>query len=180
MTDTPWVAFLRGMNVGARRVKNDTLIACFEELGFASVSAFLASGNVLFDGGGRSEADLQTMIEARLHDELGYEVQTFLRTGPTVADIAAFRPFEATDVAGSTGKLQVALLSGTPEAARQHEAFSAAPAEDLLAFELREMYWLPAGNMSDSDLDMKALAVILGPMTVRTQRTMQRLVPRLK
>jgi hypothetical protein len=41
------------------------------------------------------------------------------------------------------------------------------------------MYWLPKGNISDSELDLHALAKILGPMTIRAQRTMVRLATKL-
>ena len=44
-----YVAFLRGMNLGRRRIKNPELCAAFEGIGFTNVSAFLASGNVIFD-----------------------------------------------------------------------------------------------------------------------------------
>ena len=42
------VAFLRGMNLGGRRIKNEQLRAEFEALGYADVGTFRASGNVLF------------------------------------------------------------------------------------------------------------------------------------
>jgi hypothetical protein len=51
--------------------------------------------------------------------------------------------------------------------------------EDHLALEQEELYWLPKGNLLDSDLDMKELGAVLGLMTVRTQRTVQRLAARL-
>lgn len=180
MTAALHVAFLRGMNVGGRRVKNDLLIACFEELGFGSVSALLASGNVLFDAGEQSQSVLEKMIETKLHDALGYTVQTFLRGQADVSVIAEMEPFSSAETSASGGKLQVALLSDTPGAQSRRDALEVAPPDDLLAFDHREMYWLPKGNMSDSGLNMAALARILGPMTVRTQRTMQRLVPKLQ
>ena len=50
-----YVAFLRGMNLGSRRIKNDELRAEFEQLGFEDVATFRASGNVIFGrGGGRA------------------------------------------------------------------------------------------------------------------------------
>ena len=67
------VAFLRGMNLGGRRITNDDLRAEFEALGFADVACFRASGNVVFsakDG----EAKLTSEIEAGLGEALGYEV----------------------------------------------------------------------------------------------------------
>jgi hypothetical protein len=45
---TRHVAFLRGINVGGRRVTMAQLCAAFEALGFAEVGTFLASGNVTF------------------------------------------------------------------------------------------------------------------------------------
>ena len=46
---TRWVALLRAINVGGRTVKMDRLRALFEELRYANVETFIASGNVLFD-----------------------------------------------------------------------------------------------------------------------------------
>ena len=43
-----YVAFLRGMNLGNRRIKNHELRAEFERLGFEEVATFRASGNVVF------------------------------------------------------------------------------------------------------------------------------------
>ena len=40
-----YVAFLRGMNLGRRRIKNPELCAAFEDIGFTNVAAYLASGN---------------------------------------------------------------------------------------------------------------------------------------
>ena len=54
-----YVAFLRGMNLGRRRIKNPELCAAFEDIGFTNVSAFLASGNVIFDA---DESDLASGI----------------------------------------------------------------------------------------------------------------------
>ena len=43
-----YVAFLRGMNLGNRRIKNDELRRCFEVLDLTDVACFRASGNVIF------------------------------------------------------------------------------------------------------------------------------------
>src|SRR5664279_4431764 len=44
-----YVAFLRGINLGNRRVKMADLARLFEEMEFGAVSTFIASGNVLFE-----------------------------------------------------------------------------------------------------------------------------------
>ncbi len=98
-----YVAFLRGMNLGSRRIKNDELRAEFEALGFADVATFRASGNVIFGAEGqRGEAGEE--IEAGLADALGYEVPVFLRSAAEVAAIAAQEPFDAEEVEGLEGQ----------------------------------------------------------------------------
>ena len=121
------VAFLRGMNLGGRRIKNEELRAEFETLGFEDVATFRASGNVIFSSSGKSEPALSGKVEAGLGDALGYEVPVFLRSCAEVARIAAAEPFDPKLVATSKGKLQVTFLAKKPAAAarRKVEALAA-------------------------------------------------------
>src|SRR5690349_19162901 len=166
-----YVAFLRGMNLGGRRIKNEELRAEFEALGFADVACFRASGNVIFAAEGGEEAVLTERIEAGLGEALGYEAPVFLRGAAELRAIAAHEPFDTSARNASKGKLQVALLLDEPSAAARKEALALATDDDRLASEGRELYWLPSGGMSESDLDLKALAAILGPTTIRTMGT---------
>lgn len=171
-----YVAFLRGMNLGNRRIKNPELAAEFEQLGFERVATFRASGNVIFDLAKReSRAALAERIEAGLLDGLGYDVPVYLRSAAEVAAIAAQEPFPAKDVAASKGKLQVTMLRGKPTAAAARKALALASDEDRLAVAGAELYWLPSGGISESDLDLKALAVALGPGTQRTIGTIEQI-----
>lgn len=89
-----YVAFLRGINLGNRRLKMDALRRHFEALdAVEDPSTYLASGNVIFDvsAPSREEAGpeepkeleaqgrLEEGIEAHLRGTLGYEVDTFVR-----------------------------------------------------------------------------------------------------
>jgi uncharacterized protein (DUF1697 family) len=173
-----YVAFLRGMNLGGRRIKNDELRAEFEALGFADVASFRASGNVVFNPGkhdGESASALAERIEAGLGEALGYAVPVFLRSGDEVATIAARRPFDAKRVAASKGKLQVLLLARKPSAAARAKVLDLAGDEDLLGIEGRELYWLPSGGTIESDLDLKAIDKALGKGTMRTMGTIEQI-----
>jgi uncharacterized protein (DUF1697 family) len=171
-----YVAFLRGMNLGNRRIKNDELRAEFERLEFADVGTFRASGNVIFSvSGGDGVAKLTKRIESGLAASLGYEVAVFLRTAGEVAAIAAREPFEAKLVNASKGKLQVQLLGRKPAAAAGKKVLALASEEDRLAIEGRELYWLPSGGISDSDLDLKAIDDALGKGTMRTKGTIDQI-----
>lgn len=170
-----YVAFLRGMNLGGRRITNPELCVCFEGLGFASPTAFLASGNVVFDSDGTAPERVSERIEAGLRGALGYEVPTFLRTAEEVREIAAHETFPAEVVAASRGKLQVALLPAEPSQAARRAVLEHATEEDRLAFWNRELYWLPSGGISESPLDLAAIEAAVGPWTMRTRRTVERL-----
>jgi uncharacterized protein (DUF1697 family) len=70
-----YVAFLRGMNLGNRRIKNEELRAHFEAMGFPEVATFRASGNVIFATPEReAEANLAARVGAELDERLGYDV----------------------------------------------------------------------------------------------------------
>jgi uncharacterized protein (DUF1697 family) len=175
------VAFLRGMNLGKRRIKNDELRAEFETLGFADVACFRASGNVIFGVAGRkSESALAKAIEHGLGDALGYEVPVYLRSAAEVAAIAAQQPFDPQAVAASKGKLQVQLLERKPGAAARKEVLALATGEDALALIGRELFWLPSGGTIESDLDLKAIDRKLGKGTMRTKGTVDQIAAKLE
>jgi uncharacterized protein (DUF1697 family) len=170
-----YVAFLRGMNLGKRRIKNDELRAEFEALGFEDMATFRASGNVIFGAAKQSESALTKTIEGGLGDALGYEVPVFLRDCEEVAAIAAREPFPAKVVAASKGKLQVTMLAKKPTAAARKAVLALATDEDLLAIEGRELFWLPSGGTLESELDHKAIAQALGQGTQRTMGTIEQI-----
>lgn len=170
-----YVAFLRGMNLGGRRITNDELRAHFEALGCDGVATFRASGNVIFGSDGESPADLATRLEVGLGESLGYEVPVFLRSAKEVSAIVAHQPFDAKLIGASRGKLQVALLAKKPAAAAARRALSMSTDADRLAIDRRELYWLPEGGMSDSELDLKVIAAALGQITIRTKGTIDQI-----
>ena len=167
------IAFLRGINVGGHRVTGVELASVFTALGLANASSFLASGNVVFDA--EPGKNLGQRIENALKTRLGYAVPTVLRTSAETRAIAAESPFTESELAESKGKLQVTLLLKHPTKAKASQILALATDDDLLAVKGRELYWLPAAGISDSDLDTKALLKILGVQTNRTHNTILRL-----
>lgn len=170
-----YVAFLRGMNLGGRRIKNDELRSRFEDLGLGDVSCFRASGNVIFAAEKGGEGELAGRIEAGLAKSLGYEVPVFLRSAGELRAIAAQEPFDPKRVEASAGKLQVSLLVKKPSAKAGKEVLAMATEEDRLALEGRELYWLPSGGLLESELDLKAIDSILGACTRRTKGTIDQI-----
>ncbi len=139
-----YVAFLRGMNIGGRRITNEGLRSHFEALGCEDVATFRASGNVTFAKPGRP-AELTAQLEQGLAEALGYEVPVFLRSAKQLLTIAAQEPFSAKQLAASKGKLQIAFMVKKPSPAASKRALALASDADLLAIDQRELYWLPEG-----------------------------------
>ncbi len=137
-----YLAFLRGINLGYRRLKMDDLRARFEELKFADVATFIASGNVSFASKAGDSTKLAQTIADHLHKALGYPVDTFVRTRAEVAAVAAFRPFAKADMENEANTTYVGFLTA-PLSAAQARGFEACRTEvDELRVHGREYYWL--------------------------------------
>ena len=171
-----YAAFLRGVNLGARRrAGSDDLRSCFESIGLDGVATFRTSGNVVFEAGREARGKLTARIEKALAEALGYDVTVFLRTASELDSIAARQPFPAKLVDRSKGKLQVALLPQKPSAGARRRVLALATDEDRLDFADRELYWLPSGGTRDAGLDLAAVEKPIGPWTMRTKGTLEQL-----
>jgi uncharacterized protein (DUF1697 family) len=166
-----YAAFLRALNVGARRASKEDLTSCLEGIGFDDVATFRTSGNVVFSSDGSVDG-IPAKLEAGLRKALGFEVPIYLRTEKEIRAIAAYEPFDAELVEASKGKLQVVLLGAAPTAAARKQVLALATDDDQLAIRGSELYWLPSGGTLESELDQKAIVRALGPTTHRTKGTM--------
>ena len=166
-----YAAFLRGINVGGTRIGKDDLCAPFSALGFEDVTTFRASGNVIFDAPKASATQLAKRIEQRLADDLGFtRATTFVRTAAEMRALAADDPIPREP----DQKLHVWFLLKKPPAS----VLKLATEEDQLVIGKRELYWGPAGRMTDSELDLKAVEKLVGPNTVRTKDTVNQIAER--
>lgn len=137
-----YIAFLRGMNLGKRRIKMDQLRKIFEEMKFTQVETFIASGNVIFAAKSGDARKLEKQIEAHLKESLGYEVDTFVRTRAEVLTIATLSPFRAVDLNHPNHTVYAGFFR-EPLGAVQIKSFLACRTEvDEFHIEGREYYWL--------------------------------------
>jgi uncharacterized protein (DUF1697 family) len=175
VTAVRYTAFLRGINVGGRRVKSPELCSVFDVLGLRGACTFRASGNVVFEAAEEPPGELGVVIEGALRQALGYQVDAFLRSAEQITAIAAMRPFSRAQLDRSLGKLQVAMLAAEPDAEARARMLALGGDRDRLAFGELELYWLPSGPMLDSSLDMKLIESTLGRSTFRTKGTVEQL-----
>jgi uncharacterized protein (DUF1697 family) len=171
-----YVAFLRAINVGGHIVKMDRLRGHFESLGFSKVETFIASGNVIFETGSKTAANLSAKIESCLGKTLGFEVATFVRTDSEVAAIAQYRPFREADLK-TAGAFCVGFLAEPlgPEAKQTLMKFKTAI--DDFHTQGREVYWLCKKKQSESTFANVSFEKRLGiRATFRGMNTIVRLV----
>ena len=91
---TRYIAFLRAVNVGGRKVEMAKLRKAVEDAGFEDVATYIASGNLFFDSSLRSKAKIVDTLEAAMDDHLGFEVPVALRTVAELEQLVESNPFE--------------------------------------------------------------------------------------
>jgi uncharacterized protein (DUF1697 family) len=140
---TTSIVFLRGINLGKRRVQMATLRELLTGNGHDNVRTLLQSGNVVLDSrstGTRLERELEHQLAAGL----GFQVDVFVRTCDEIADVLDRNPLAS--VATDPAKYLVTFLRSKLDAAvvRRLRALDLAP--EAVAVSGREIYsWHPDG-----------------------------------
>ena len=174
------VALLRGINVGGHTVKMQELRRLFESLGLSNVESVIASGNLVIESAKRGSREPEQAIERHLAQALGYEVATFLRTVPELAEVAAQKHFDlAKEPAGAV--LYVIFLRGRPAAAVERSLRALDTDNDEARVGKREVYWLRRAAGKDSEVFGARMGRLLtGEATARNMNTVRRIVEKYR
>jgi uncharacterized protein (DUF1697 family) len=146
-----YVALLRGINLGKRRVKMEDLKVLFEALKFDDVSTFIASGNVFFTAKTGAEAALVKRIETHLQSSLGYAVDTYVRSAAEMRTAADRAPFGAGEPA-EAHTLNVTFLREPLDADLAKRLLACGRESDQFAVAGRELYWLRRDKSAHFDI----------------------------
>jgi uncharacterized protein (DUF1697 family) len=171
-----YIAFLRGINLGKRRLQMKQLAVLFEKLGYKDVATFIASGNVLFSTPKKDANELESKISTHLEESLGYGVDTFVRTIEEVSAISKLRLFPEEGVEGITIHIGFLQRRLPPEIAKKFAAVRTTV--DELRVMDREYYWLCRIRTPDSKVwalpEMRQLR--LPTSTMRNLTSVRKLV----
>ena len=110
---TRYVALLRGVNLGKRKVPMADLRRLLSDLGLDEVATYLQSGNAVFATDRADRVALSEEIEQALSDEFGFDVPTILRSGPEIEAVIVACPYRALADADPT-KVHVTFLEPMP------------------------------------------------------------------
>jgi uncharacterized protein (DUF1697 family) len=113
-----YVAMLRGINVGGKRVAMADLRELVAALGAEDVRTYVQSGNVVFRSRDKASGVVEA-IEKSIRTTLGLEVRVLLRAGAQLAKVVEANPFLASgmDPAG----LHVTFCAERPDSGRVRE-----------------------------------------------------------
>jgi len=172
-----YIAFLRAINVGGRNIKMADLRSLFRALDLKHVETLIASGNVIFDPPAMTVAGLERKIAEHLHESLGYEVDTFIRSTSQLAQIARYQPFGDITLSKGGNTLKIGFLSTplTPEA--HNKLLTRRTHIDDFHVNGQEVYWLSRKAVGKSRFSGSVLEkAIKAPATLRNVNTIRRLV----
>lgn len=112
---TRYVAFLRGINVGGRKlIKMDDLAGAFVSLKLNNVRTYIASGNVIFETALVDTSALTRTIERKLLQVFGHEIAVVLQTSKELAAHVKRNPFKKIN-ADKDVMLSVTFLTAEPQ-----------------------------------------------------------------
>ncbi|HZC72880.1 MAG TPA: DUF1697 domain-containing protein [Jatrophihabitans sp.] len=172
-----FVAFLRAVNVGGRRVAMPTARRVLETLGFDDVASYVNSGNLLFTATGKAVAH-ETTIRSALEDEFGFELTTFVRTARQVKVLATDKPFGVI----AAGHTHFALLPLHPLTAGDKKAVEAMSNDhDEVVVRGRDVHWLIRSRSPETTLGPRQWKRALpdNPTTARNTTMLGRLIEKL-
>jgi uncharacterized protein (DUF1697 family) len=171
-----YVALLRAVNVGGRRVAMATARGVLEDLGYDDVSSYVNSGNLLFSTTGKAE-DLEKKIRAALEKEFDFELTTFVRTAKQVQTLVDAKPFKL-----KGADTHFVLFPLNRMSAKEKKAvMDMANDHDELLIRGRDVHWLIHAKSTATTLGPKEWKKALpdNPTTARNMTMLTRLAERL-
>jgi uncharacterized protein (DUF1697 family) len=127
-----YIALLRGVNVGGRKVSMTDLRARFDTLGHTDVRTYIQSGNVVFTAQAGQPARVRAAIEAALANDFGFDITVLLRTPAELAQVVKRNPY-GTDA-------YVTFLDGAADKTRRSAIDSAPFAPDEFKVHGQEVF----------------------------------------
>ena len=172
---TTYVAFLRGVNLGAKRkVSMDRLAELGRELGYDDVWTWVNSGNLVLTTS-TPAAEVERDVAHALERAYGTQIDVTVRSATELEALLERNPFPD----GSPSRVTVAFLTGpAPDGVASRLAEVAADAEP---YEVagREVWVHYGDGIADSRLAAGFIRIVGVSATTRTVGTVSRIVAKI-
>jgi uncharacterized protein (DUF1697 family) len=169
-----FIAFLRGVNVGANILKMERLQDLCERIGMKNARTYVQSGNVVFEGQG-STAQWTAVLERKLIGETRLPVTVIIRTAAEMQKVLAGNPFLKEKGIDAT-RLHVTLLAANPPESAQNALPELKSGRDRFVCLGREIYLHCPDGYGRSKLSNNAFEKLLSVRaTTRNWNTVKKL-----
>jgi uncharacterized protein (DUF1697 family) len=168
-----YVAFLRAINLGARRkFPKDAIKAATEAAGGRDVETYINTGNVRLTHPARSVAKVQAALEEAYAAAAGFEVPTVVFTTKDLAALTA-RAEELHAEHDPSGQHYVTLYSAAPTPEAVAAAHALEHEGETVVVDGRAAYVLLEGDIHTSRLLASKEVTALGKGTARTVKVLR-------
>jgi uncharacterized protein (DUF1697 family) len=169
-----FVALLRAVNVGGRKLPMAELREVCGGLGWTGVATYIQSGNAVFEAAAK-QAELERKLEAALGARFGFEVPVIVRSASQWAGYSGANPFP--DAAEKEPNRLMLMVSKQPPAAGAAAALQDRARDGERVAAAGDAIWIhyPSGA-GTSRLSPSLIDRLIGsPATARNFRTVLKL-----
>jgi uncharacterized protein (DUF1697 family) len=156
------IALLRGVNVGGHQaVAMSELRDLLMQLGFESARSLLQSGNLVFRGDARTDADLERLLEAEADKRLGLHADFLIRNAKEWREVVARNPFRR-EAERDPGHLVVMFLKSAANAKDVKAVQAAIAGSEIIRADGKHLYIVYPDGIGRSRLTNALLEKRLG------------------
>ncbi|WP_435745602.1 DUF1697 domain-containing protein [Nocardioides sp. SYSU DS0663] len=172
MTDSTWIAFLRAINLGAKRkFPKAEVIAAVEGLGWTDVRTHLNTGNVRLDCPLTDRREVEAALETAFAARAGFDVPTIVLTPEELRAVA-----EQAASFGHQGQHYVSFLKEEPSAEAARGLEETSTADEVAAVRGRAVHLMLGESYHQARLTNAAVEKRLGVATNRNLTVVRTLV----
>jgi uncharacterized protein (DUF1697 family) len=163
-----YVAFLRAINTGKRRIKMIDLRHVYIDLGFENVATYIATGNVIFDSDVRPDI---SRLEDAFEETFGFSSEVFLRDARQIGTLLERIPWQDSD-----GVVEVSFLGARPhpDSARALEATVVEP-EALVVSDSEVLFLREGKGVETTHKESTSMRILWKKMTRRGEATVRQI-----
>lgn len=164
---TTYLAFLRAINLGAKRVfPKEDIRRVVEAAGFEGVETHVNTGNVRFDSRMRSRERIEQTLEQALAADRGFEVPTIVYSATEFREVAR-QTRELAEANPGLARHYVHLLKDEPAASQTADIEARADERGRMLVRGRAAHALLQPGYQDGAVDPLGAAKLLGVATNR-------------
>ena len=172
-----YICLLRGINVsGQKKIKMVELKQAFETMGFADVSTYIQSGNVIFKSTEGKKEKLEHAIQNMLLDQFGFEIEVIVLTNNELSEAVKNNPY-ASDPDRDEKKIYIAYLKDLPKKAQLAHLASYDYYPEVYEINNKVLYFYAANGAGRAKMNTNFFeAKLKVKATMRNWRTSNKLV----